>query len=321
MIKDPTHLENYNGLESFESELKPLIEAAWNIETNGHIPLWIDALNTLPKALPSSIDLKSNAIRIGQESDIDVEQKQCLLKSLRTMMPWRKGPYDFFGTYIDTEWRSWMKWNRLKNVLPNIQDKRIVDIGCGNGYFLWRLMGEGAGSALGIERHILYQTQLLMTQHYLKNDAVHILPITLEQIPANFDTYDLVLSMGVLYHAKNPINHLERLKKLCHEGSTLILETLIIDGLEDACLKPHGRYAKMRNVYTIPSTLLCEAWLAKVGFKHIQLVDVNQTSMDEQRMTEWMEYESLKQFLHPTNINQTIEGHPAPKRAMLICEV
>ncbi|MFT5206429.1 MAG: tRNA (mo5U34)-methyltransferase [Candidatus Omnitrophota bacterium] len=321
MIKDRTHLENYIGLESFESELRPLIEAAWNVEANGHIPLWLDALNNLPQVLPSSFDLSSNAIRIGHANDIDTEQNQDLLKSLRTIMPWRKGPYDFFGNEIDTEWRCWVKWDRLKNALPSLQGKRIIDIGCGNGYFLWRLMGEGAASALGIERHILYQTQLLMVQHYLKHNDVNLLPITLEQIPQNFDTFDMVLSMGVLYHAKDPIEHLERLKRLCHKGSTLVLETLMIDEPGDACLRPEGRYAKMRNVYTIPSLLLCESWLAKVGFKNIALVDVNQTSFEEQRMTEWMDYESLPQFLYPTDVNRTIEGYPAPKRAMFICEV
>nr|WP_169730591.1 DUF1698 domain-containing protein [Carnimonas nigrificans] len=39
---------------------------------------------------------------------------------------------------------------------------------------------------------------------------------------------------------------------------------------------------------------------------------------DEQRSTEWMTFQSLKDFLDPEDQHKTIEGYPAPRRALLV---
>ena len=86
-------------------------------------------------------------------------------------------------------------------------------------------------------------------------------------------------------------------------------------------LLPEDRYAQMRNVWFIPTIPLLTRMLERAGFKDIRVVDINQTSIDEQRKTEWMTFDSLSDFLDPEDHNKTIEGYPAPKRATLIATV
>ena len=47
-------------------------------------------------------------------------------------------------------------------------------------------------------------------------------------------------------------------------------------------------------------------------------MDIDITSVEEQRATDWMTYQSLKDFLDPNDPTKTIEGYPAPMRATLI---
>ncbi|KAG1707730.1 tRNA U34 carboxymethyltransferase [Nymphon striatum] len=123
--------------------------------------------------------------------------------------------------------------------------------------------------------------------------------------------------MGVLYHRPSPIHHLQELKSFLRSGGELVLETLILEGEGTEVLIPEDRYAKMRNVWFIPTTAVLVRMLERVGFINIRVVDVNKTSVEEQRSTEWMTYESLPDFLDPEDSNKTIEGDAAPVRAVV----
>ena len=100
-------------------------------------------------------------------------------------------------------------------------------------------------------------------------------------------------------------------------GGQLVLETLIVDGGADTVFTPEGRYARMGNVWFLPSAnTLCQ-WLSKLGFKTPTVINIDQTSAIEQRSTEWMTFNSLSDFLDPNDRNRTVEGHPAPLRAIV----
>jgi tRNA (mo5U34)-methyltransferase len=74
----------------------------------------------------------------------------------------------------------------------------------------------------------------------------------------------------------------------------------------------------MRNVWFIPSVATLTDWLNDMKFKNIRCVDVTRTTGEEQRVTSWMEFESLADFLDPDDDSRTVEGYPAPKRAIFI---
>jgi tRNA (mo5U34)-methyltransferase len=61
-----------------------------------------------------------------------------------------------------------------------------------------------------------------------------------------------------------------------------------------------------------------ELWLRRAGFVDVRCVDVSTTTVEEQRGTEWMRYQSLSDFLDPDDHNKTVEGLPAPRRAVIV---
>ena len=301
---------------SWLPELKTAVTTAFQDNNHGDMERWLTALSNLPKVTPSSIDLK-NKVQIGIKDDLTPTQTKQLTQNLRQLHPWRKGPFDLFGIHIDTEWRSDWKWDRLKDAIAPLDGRIVLDVGCGNGYHCWRMLGANAQLVVGLDPFWVYIMQYFAVRTYIKEAPVFVLPLGIEALPENLRGFDTVFSMGVLYHRRSPMDHLIQLRDALHKNGELVLETLVIDGKLGEILVPQGRYAQMRNVWFIPSTDTLISWLRKCQFKKIQLVDVTPTTPQEQRTTDWMTFQSLSDTLDPQNPAQTIEGHPAPKRAII----
>lgn len=287
-------------------------------EKNGHFGKWRQAYDSLPKLQPTCSDFSQAAVTVGGECD-EAARLQ-IEASLQAFHPWRKGPFDLFGVSVDAEWRSNLKWQRIASHI-DLAGGRVLDVGSGNGYYGWRMLGAGATSVLGLEPYPLYNMQHAVVKRYLPEFPNHVLAGTDRVLATELRSpFDAVFSMGVFYHCKNPVGHLESLRNSVRSGGKLVLETLVVDGDVDTVLVPSGRYAKMRNVWLIPSTLMLERLIGRTGFRNVQVVDVTATTKEEQRTTDWMTFESLADFLDPVDSKRTIEGHPAPLRATLIAE-
>ena len=283
----------------------------------GDLPGWLAALENLPTATPSSYDL-TGAVRIGDASDLKAGEQATLEACLRALMPWRKGPFNLFGIFIDTEWRSDWKWERLINGISPLTGRTVLDVGCGSGYHCWRMWGAGATRVIGIDPSPKFVVQFHQIKQYLPHAPVDLLPMGLEALPANLNAFDTTFSMGVLYHRRSPLDHLKELKDTLIMGGELVLETLIVDGPEGYSLMPTERYAQMGNVWFLPSVATLTLWLQRSGFGNIQCIDINTTSTQEQRATSWMTFLSLRDFLDPNDTTKTREGYPAPKRAVFV---
>jgi len=303
-------------LAVWAAQLAQQVEAAFATERHGDLPRWQQALAQLPDLAAEHIALDQDCVSI--DGPCTPQQRARLESALRLLHPWRKGPFSLFGLPIDTEWRSDWKWARLAPHIQPLTGRRVLDIGCGSGYHCWRMRGAGAGEVIGIEPSLLYVMQFLALQHYVQAPEVHVLPITLEQLPPALHAFDTVFSMGILYHRRSPFAHLARLRDCLRRGGELVLETLVIEGDANTVLVPEGRYASMRNVWFLPSAEALQAWLRKQGWGDVRLVDVNVTAADEQRSTAWMQFHSLADFLDPADPARTREGHPAPRRAIVL---
>jgi tRNA (mo5U34)-methyltransferase len=295
------------------------LERAELENSHGKQTEWQDALASAPALQASSVDFTRSAMRIGTAADANEADKAQLTAALQALIPWRKGPYELFGIPVDTEWRSDWKWERVFPHLSPLEGRLILDVGCGSGYHLWRMLGAGAQAVLGIDPTLLFLKQFQLIKGYAGDCPVWMLPLKSEDLPdLRQKGFDTVFSMGVLYHRRDPLGHLQELRRALRAGGELVLETLVVEGDEHTALMPHDRYAKMRNVWFIPSVAMLSLWLKRLGFAHIRVVDVTPTSVEEQRCTAWSKGESLADFLDPADSSRTLEGYPAPLRATLV---
>ncbi|MGK9173051.1 tRNA 5-methoxyuridine(34)/uridine 5-oxyacetic acid(34) synthase CmoB [Yokenella regensburgei] len=299
-------------------ETLPAQIASWQRESvHGQVKQWTSAINYLPERKPHHLDLL-NGVIASSEAPLSAGELTRIETHLRNLMPWRKGPFSLYGLQINTEWRSDWKWDRVLPHLSDLRGRTILDVGCGSGYHLWRMIGAGAKFAVGIDPTPLFLHQFEAVRKLLGDDRrAHLLPLGIEQLPA-LNAFDTVFSMGVLYHRRSPLEHLWQLKDQLVQDGELVLETLVVEGDENTVLVPGDRYAQMRNVYFIPSAAALKNWLEKCGFVDVRIVDVCTTTVEEQRRTDWMITESLAEFLDPNDSSKTIEGYPAPVRAVLI---
>ena len=344
------------------SKLEPLIRSLRDAlnHPKGNTLKYTNALRDLPTIHTDVKRLDLDAVTAGSKNDIPDEDREktidALYAALHKLSPWRKGPFELFNIPIDTEWRSNVKWQRLEPHLSPLKNRRILDIGCSNGYYMFRMAQHNPWMVLGVDPQHTFYFQYLALQKYLHLEQVMFLPIPFDDLPMMEGYFDTVFCMGVLYHRKSPLDMLTTIREMMKKGGELIMENLIIekDSLQiqgdeslpsgglttgaitsnstfphttpsqaDAmplCLFPEDRYAKMRNVFFIPNVCTMTSWLKRTGFTNIRCVDISRTHPSEQRKTEWIKTESLMDFLDPSDSSKTVEGYPAPVRAIFIAE-
>ncbi len=302
-------------LQPWLTMLPEQLQSGLSLERFGNLPRWRQALSSLP-ALPNGI-VQLTSARVGLSGEATASMLAHLRVALMGLHPWRKGPFELYGLHVDTEWRSDWKWDRLEPALESLAGKQVLDVGCGNGYHCWRMLGAGAAEVIGIDPTPLFILQFKALQCYLQQDRIHVLPLTLEALPENLPAFDTVFSMGVLYHRRDPLAHLNSLKHKLAPGGQLLLETLVVEGDHNTVLEPNGRYARMGNVWHLPSPCLARRWMTEVGLLDATVIDVGPTAVEEQRTTPWMTFHSLSDFLDPEDHRLTVEGYPAPRRAIL----
>lgn len=343
-------LSNDHELLDRIKSLLTMSEAALHPSVDHQIKRWEDCLTKLPYLALHDLDL-TNAIHL-QGNWLEHSSKDALLEIKALLMqlhPWRKGPFKLPHFDIDTEWRSDWKWDRIQPHLHTLQDKVVLDIGCGNGYYMWRMCGAGARFVLGVDPSRIFHFQFRCFQewfrqnlaHSLVSDSthykdpmqvktwqqyslqhIHHLPLTLEHMVnvGSVPIFDYVFSMGVLYHRRDPHQHLQDIKsQMKPNESTLVLETLVHQG--SAPIEITSRYARMRNIWCLPDVQTLVDWVTQAGFTNIQVVDLTYTTIEEQRRTEWMYFESLSHSLDEQDHSKTIEGYPAPLRVTLVAQL
>jgi tRNA (mo5U34)-methyltransferase len=320
------HKPLYQALRAAKADvwadrLPQQLSEAFGHTRHGQLATWQQIIDNLPEFSTNQRILDADIVQVGSANDIAEQARTTLETQLKSLHPWRKGPYDLFGIKLDAEWRSDWKWQRVEKHISPLKHRLVLDVGCGNGYYCWRMLGAGAKLVVGIDPLLpnVMQFQLIRKLHG-GTPPVFVLPLGIEDLPYGMKAFDTVFSMGVFYHRRSPIDHLLELKDCLVPGGELILETLVIDGGLGEVLVPEDRYAKMRNVWFLPSCPTLIGWLSRCGFKNIRLVDITATSTQEQRSTEWMTFNSLKDFLDPNNAMLTCEGLPAPKRALFIAQ-
>jgi tRNA (mo5U34)-methyltransferase len=305
-----------NGLASWHDRLRPLLQEKLAESAHGDLPKWRQVLASLPSASSCTAELTGPVVTVGP-AKFGAAEHEHIRALLLELAPWRKGPFQVGDILIDAEWRSDRKWARLAHGISPLTNRMVLDVGCGNGYYALRMRGMGARLVVGIDPMLLYVAQFAAIRRFMPPHPVHVLPLRLLELAAcgNFDS---IFSMGVLYHQRAPNEHLDALHRALKDGGELVLETLILPGELPGARTPE-RYARMRNVWLLPTLRLLLDWLEQAGFSDARTVDISATTSLEQRRTEWMTFESLAEALDPQCPNLTVEGWPAPRRALIVC--
>lgn len=311
-------IKTHDSLNRWSETLASDIASGLDTQRFGDLGHWLEAIQQLPAIEPQKVVL-DECVSVSGSAEQDA--LAAVRRGLQALIPWRKGPYSIHGIEIDTEWRSDWKWQRIRQQIAPLQRRLVLDVGCGNGYHAWRMLGDGARRVIGIDPSPRFVVQFQAIKHFLgRHHPIDVLPLGIEQMPDELGAFDSTFSMGVFYHRRSPMDHLRELKATLRPGGQLVLETLIIDGKEGDVLVPEGRYAMMRNVWFLPSVPTMLSWMRKCGWQNPRVVDICPTTFAEQRSTPWMQFHSLDKFLDPDNPQRTIEGHPAPVRAVFLAE-
>ena len=288
------------GLGHWIDELGPLLRQRLTGQTHGDWARWNQVVEDLPALRGDTAQLR-----------------ECLMG----LHPWRKGPLALDGVVIDTEWRSDWKWARVKDGIAALDGRKILDVGSGNGYYALQMRKAGAATVIGVDPTLLFAMQFLAINVFEQDPAVFILPCRLEETPPANNVFDTTFSMGVLYHQREPLKHLAQLRSTLRRGGQLVLETIYLPGDDLRAATPENRYARMRNVWSLPTVPQLAVWLQEAGYADIEVIDTSVTNLDEQRSTEWMTFDSLREALDPADPTKTVEGWPAPQRVVVTATV
>ena len=272
-----------------------------------------EAIQTLPEYVNVKVTLSDRVtLQIPNLSKNEAEQiKQTAL----LMKPWRKGPFEINELFIDSEWQSQIKYNLLEPYF-NLKGKVVGDIGCNNGYYLFRMLSHEPKKLIGFDPSAIYYSQFQFINHFVKSDIVYEL-LGVEHVEFYEHKFDTLFCLGVLYHRSDPVAMLKSLFRGLNKGGELILDTFMIDGDEEICLTPKDRYSKIPNIYFVPTVPALVNWCHRAGFETVEILETMKTKLNEQRKTEWIDTQSLEDFLDPNDPEKTVEGYPAPKRVYI----
>lgn len=253
--------------------------------------------------------------KVGNKDDFSDIENEEILSCAKKLIPWRKGPFDVCDIRIDSEWQSNIKYNIIKEHL-NIEGKIVADVGCNNGYYMFRMLDKKPKKLIGFDPSPLFKLQFDFVNHFAKSDIVYEL-LGVEHIEYYEHKFDFIVMMGVLYHRTDPISTLKSLARAINPNGEILIDTFMIDGEDDMVLTPKDRYSKIPNVYFVPTVNALKNWLSRAGFGNIEIIDIKKTGFDEQRATAWSFEQSLEDYLDATNPDKTVEGYPAPKRVYI----
>lgn len=255
-----------------------------------------------------------DTVTIGNKNEISPRDREFIREQLRAFMPWRKGPFSVYGIEVDAEWRSERKWRRVTPELPDLRDKIIADIGCNNGYYMFRMAASSPRLVLGFEPSVqhYYCFKALNSMAGCNNLEIDLLGV--EHLRYFETCFDVVFLMGIIYHRPSPIDTLRDILISLKPGGTLLLETQGIPGEAPVALFPDNTYAKVPGTYFVPTASCLENWMQKAGFQEIKVFFSHPMTNREQRRTEWMVFESYSDFIDPIHPDKTVEGYPAPYR-------
>jgi tRNA (mo5U34)-methyltransferase len=122
------------------------------------------------------------------------------------------------------EYPAW-RWDLVAPLLPEVNDKKCLDVGCSSGFFSLKLKELGASAVLGIDQGEQARAieQARLAAESLRLD-VSFQELSVYDVGTLSRDFDVVLFLGVFYHLRHPLLALEQLRTVC--SGQLLLQTI-----------------------------------------------------------------------------------------------
>jgi len=193
-------------------------------------------------------------------------------------------PDHFLGDYPR------MKWKHFAAVVPaDLHGKTVLDIGCNAGFYSLEMKRRGADRVLGIDFDDAYLAQARFAAE-VEGADIEFRKLSVYDVGALGERFDIVIFMGVLYHLRHPLLALDLIRE--HVAGDLMLFQSMQRGnpevepleenypfwnyeLFDARGFPklhfiENRYSDDPTNWWIPNRACVEAMLRSAGFSILQ---------------------------------------------------
>ncbi len=214
---------------------------------------------------------------------------ETISQRVQALAPWfhnidlqgvQTAPEHFLGDYPRVHWRT------FENALPwDLRGRTVLDIGCNAGFFSIEMKRRGAARVVGIDSDERYLAQARLAAE-VSEAEIEFRQMTIYEVAALRERFDLVLFMGVLYHLRHPLLALD----LLHEhvvGDLLLFQSMLRGSPETTILqedypfqeravfdrpefpKMHfveHKYSGDQTNWWIPNRACAEAMLRSAGF-------------------------------------------------------
>jgi tRNA (mo5U34)-methyltransferase len=126
-------------------------------------------------------------------------------------------PGHFLGDYPRSKFRT------FAHALPDdLKGKSVLDVGCNAGFYALEMLRRGAGRVLGIDSDERYLAQARFAAEVSGySSALELRQMSVFDVAALRERFDLVIFMGVLYHLRHPLLALDLLH--AHVANDLLL--------------------------------------------------------------------------------------------------
>jgi tRNA (mo5U34)-methyltransferase len=175
------------------------------------------------------------AARIAADLDDELRARVAALgpwfQNIRLGSEIATAPKHFLGDYPR------LKFEQFAHVLPERLDGcSVLDIGCNAGFYTVEMKRRGAARVLGIDSDERYLAQARLVAEALDFPEIEFRKLSVYDVAALGERFDLVIFMGVLYHLRHPLLALDLIRE--HVAGDLMLFQTMQQGSDEVAKAP-----------------------------------------------------------------------------------
>jgi tRNA (mo5U34)-methyltransferase len=196
---------------------------------------------------------------------------------------------DVHGVPTKTEpaWGEYLEhprhlWEEVSELLPDLAGKRVLDVGCNDGFFLFACRRLGAEEVVGIETDEHFVNHAALVNRLLDLGGIIVHRMSAYDIGETLGRFDVTLALGLIYHLKSPLFFFERVAPIT--SSMIVVETAVRNSNEDRANRERGvpgapamdfienppaqLHPEGGPNWWVPNTECVQAMLRACGFSH-----------------------------------------------------